>query len=222
MSRGGRAFSSPRSSRCSSNRKAPTSRWRSCKGSLTAIPEFARRRERWSRPASIPGGPKPTQLGSHSFNRRSKGPPEGREAVLQAIGRNSRLAASPEILGTIRKLIARPEAAPSLLPVLQWPALADALVLSLLEQAWPRMTQPQRLDAIEVLLGPPCSAGSVGAFGICAQRAAPGRDGFVAGRARADTARHQQPAVTLVGASRDDAACSRRLPTTRPPCAGRA
>ena len=43
-----------------------------------------------------------------------EGPPEGREAVLQAIGRNNRLAASPEILGTIRKLIGRPEAAPEL------------------------------------------------------------------------------------------------------------
>ena len=85
----------------------------------------------------------------------------GREAVLQAIGRNNRLAASPEILGTIRKLIGRPEAAPSLLPVLKWPVLADAEVVSLLEQAWPRMSQPQRLEAIEVLLGPPCPAGSI-------------------------------------------------------------
>jgi hypothetical protein len=89
------------------------------------------------------------------LQRALEGPDDGRDAVLQAIGRNSRLAASPEILGTIRKLITRPEAAPSLLPVLKWPALDDTLVLCLLEQAWPRMSQPQRVDAIEVLLGRP-------------------------------------------------------------------
>ncbi len=84
-----------------------------------------------------------------------EGPLAGRDAVLQSIGRNNRLAANPEILGTIRKLIAQPEAAPSLLPVLKWPALADAEVLALLKQAWPRMSQPQRLEAIEVLFGRP-------------------------------------------------------------------
>jgi cellulose synthase operon protein C len=84
-----------------------------------------------------------------------EGPAEGRDAVLHAIGRNNRLAANPEILSTIRKLIGQPEAAPSLLPVLKWPALEDALVLSLLEHAWGRMNQPQRLDAIEILLARP-------------------------------------------------------------------
>jgi HEAT repeat protein len=77
---------------------------------------------------------------------------EGREAVLQAIGRNHRLSASPEILRTIRKLIGRPAAAPSLLPVLSWTLLADAEVVSLLERAWPRLNQPQRAQAIDVLL----------------------------------------------------------------------
>ena len=84
-----------------------------------------------------------------------EGQPEGRDAVLQAIGKNSRLAANRGILGTIRKLIGQPEAAPSLLPVLKWPVLADTEVLSLIDQAWPRLTQPQRLEAIEVLLGRP-------------------------------------------------------------------
>ncbi len=81
-----------------------------------------------------------------------EGSPEGREAVLQAIGRNHDLSASPEILGTIRKLIGRPEAAPSLLPVLKWALLSDAEVVSLLELAWPRLNQPQRVQAIDVLL----------------------------------------------------------------------
>ena len=80
---------------------------------------------------------------------------QSRAAVLEAIGRNSRLAADPQILSTIRKLIAQPEAAPSLLPVLKWPVLADNLVLSLLDQSWPRLSQPQRLAAIDVLVGRP-------------------------------------------------------------------
>ena len=92
---------------------------------------------------------------------RLEGPSEKRGAVLQAIGRNSALAANPQILGTIRELITAPEAAPFLLPVLKWPALADSLVLSLLEQAWPRMSQPEHLSAIEVLLAAPCSFGSI-------------------------------------------------------------
>ncbi|MFI5456585.1 MAG: discoidin domain-containing protein [Isosphaerales bacterium] len=78
-----------------------------------------------------------------------------REAVLRAIGRNEKLAARPELLATIRKLIARKEAAPSLLPVLHWPAVRDREVLSLLDQAWPTLTQPQRLEALGVLFGRP-------------------------------------------------------------------
>jgi hypothetical protein len=84
-----------------------------------------------------------------------EGPLAGRDAAMQAIGRNNRLAARPEILDTIRKLAARPEAAPSLLPVLKRPELADAEVLALLGQAWARMSQPQRLEAIEVLFARP-------------------------------------------------------------------
>ncbi len=77
----------------------------------------------------------------------------GRESVLHAIGRNSRLAARPEILDTIRKLAARPEAAPSLLPVLHWPDLGDSEVLAILGQAWGKLSGPQRLEAIQVLFG---------------------------------------------------------------------
>jgi cellulose synthase operon protein C len=81
-----------------------------------------------------------------------EGPPESRAAVLQAIGKNQRLSANPEILSTIRKLIARPEAAPSLLPVLRWSVLADAEVVSRLDRAWPRLSQPERSQAVDVLL----------------------------------------------------------------------
>jgi HEAT repeat protein len=76
-----------------------------------------------------------------------------RDAVLRAIAQNERLAARPELVAAIRKLIARPEAAPSLVPVLRWPAIADAEVLSLIEQSWPKLTASQRLEAIEVLFG---------------------------------------------------------------------
>jgi HEAT repeat protein len=84
-----------------------------------------------------------------------EGPAEGRDAVLRAIGKNSRLAANQDILSTVRKLIGQAQAAPYLLPVLKWPALEDRLVLSLLEKTWVSMNQPQRLDAIEILLGRP-------------------------------------------------------------------
>jgi HEAT repeat protein len=84
-----------------------------------------------------------------------KGTEEDREAVLRAIGRNERLAAHPDLLSTIRELIARKDAAPGLLPVLHWPAVSDSEVLSLLDQGWPKLTQPQRLEALGVLFGRP-------------------------------------------------------------------
>ena len=50
----------------------------------------------------------------------------------------------------------RDDAAPSLLPVLHWPAVRDAEVLSLVVQGWPRLTQPQRLRSDRgVLFGRP-------------------------------------------------------------------
>jgi cellulose synthase operon protein C len=84
-----------------------------------------------------------------------EGDAANREAVLHAIGRNPRLAAGPAILETIRTLVSRPEAAPSLLPVLHWQALRDTEVLSLLDNAWDKLNAAQRLDAIQVLFGRP-------------------------------------------------------------------
>jgi hypothetical protein len=76
-----------------------------------------------------------------------------REAVLRAVAQNERLARRPELLATIRKLMARPEAAPSLVPVLRWTAITDAEAISLLEAAWPKLTSQERLEGIEVLFG---------------------------------------------------------------------
>jgi hypothetical protein len=76
-----------------------------------------------------------------------------RAAVLHAIGRNSRLEASPEIIETIRKLAARPQAVTTLLPVLHWPALGDSEVLAILDRSWVKLSSPQRLEAIQVLFG---------------------------------------------------------------------
>ena len=49
----------------------------------------------------------------------------------------------------------RDEAAPSLLPVLRWPVIHDAEVLAVVLHGWPRLTQPERLQAIEAFLRRP-------------------------------------------------------------------
>src|SRR5262249_6991050 len=49
----------------------------------------------------------------------------------------------------------REEAAPGLLPVLRWPVVRDAEVLSIVLHAWPRLGPPQRLQAIAALLDRP-------------------------------------------------------------------
>ena len=46
-----------------------------------------------------------------------EGNDESRQAIMKLIGRNPRLGARPEILASIRGLLKRDEAAPSLLPV---------------------------------------------------------------------------------------------------------
>ena len=69
---------------------------------------------------------------------------------------------------------------------------------------------------------PPCSAGSVRAFGIRAQRASPRRDGFVSGSARADSCAASAACRHSGRGEPRRRSCSRRWPTTRPPCAGRA
>jgi HEAT repeat protein len=95
----------------------------------------------------------PTAAGNIALLQSAlEGSDSDRQAVLRAIGRNERLAARPEIMGTIHKLMARNDAGPSLLPVLHWPAVRDSEVLSLLDRAWPSLTGPERLEAIDVLL----------------------------------------------------------------------
>ena len=83
------------------------------------------------------------------------GTDEGRQAVMKLIGRNRRLAARPEIIAAIRGLMKRDETAPSFLPLLRRPVFHDAEVLAIVLHAWPRLTPPERLQAIEALLGRP-------------------------------------------------------------------
>ncbi len=84
-----------------------------------------------------------------------EGSPEELASVLQAIGRNERLANRPEIMTVIRRLMNREAAAPALLPLLRWPSVRDAEILSIILHAWPRLAQPERLQAIEALLARP-------------------------------------------------------------------
>ena len=84
-----------------------------------------------------------------------EGTDESRQAVLKLIGRNRQLGTRPEILAAIRGLLKRDEAAPSLLPLLRWPVIHDAEVLAIVLHGWPRLTQPERLQAIEALFGRP-------------------------------------------------------------------
>src|SRR5207244_2804634 len=87
-----------------------------------------------------------------------EGSPADRAAILQAIGRNGRLAGRPELMAAIHRLMNRDDDAPSLLPVLRWPAVRDAEVLSIVLHAWPRLAQPDRLQAIGALLARPALA----------------------------------------------------------------
>ena len=83
------------------------------------------------------------------------GPDETRQAIVQLIGRNERLGKRPEILAAIRGLVQRDEAAASLLPVLKWPVIHDAEALTIILHGWPKLTQPERLQAIEALFARP-------------------------------------------------------------------
>ena len=47
----------------------------------------------------------------------------------------------------------RDDAAPSLIPLLRWPMFHDAEVLAIVLHSWPRLTQPERLKAVEALFG---------------------------------------------------------------------
>jgi HEAT repeat protein len=84
-----------------------------------------------------------------------EGPDETRRAILKMIGRNQRLVNRPEIVATIRRLVTNDEAAASLLPLLTRPVIRDAEVLAIVLHAWPKLTQPERLRAIDAMLARP-------------------------------------------------------------------
>jgi HEAT repeat protein len=76
-----------------------------------------------------------------------------RPALLAAIGRNPGLAADPEIVAAIRKLLDDGEPAAELLPVLGHRELSDSEVLTVLDRGWDGLTPPQRATALEILFG---------------------------------------------------------------------
>jgi cellulose synthase operon protein C len=78
-----------------------------------------------------------------------------RQAVMEAIGRNEQFAVRAEILAAIRRLIAQEKVSPSLIPVLSWPVIHDDEVTAVVPRVWPDLTQPQRLQALDVLLRRP-------------------------------------------------------------------
>ena len=77
------------------------------------------------------------------------------ESILGAIGRNERLVARPEITAAIRRLTDRVDASPGLLPILKSPIIRDSDLVAIISRSWPQLGQPQRLIAIEALLGRP-------------------------------------------------------------------
>ena len=89
-----------------------------------------------------------------------RGESAGREAILRAIGRNQRLARRPELMGAIHGLVHRPDSAAGLIPLLSWPAIRDAEVLSIALAAWPRLEPSQRVEAIKAVLARPALVGA--------------------------------------------------------------
>jgi HEAT repeat protein len=76
-------------------------------------------------------------------------------AILQAVGRNERLAGRPELMAAIRRVMNRDDAAPALLPVARWSAFKDVEVLAIVLHAWQRLSTPERARAIAALLARP-------------------------------------------------------------------
>ena len=70
--------------------------------------------------------------------RRSRG---GRSHP-ESIGRNERLASRPELMAAIRRLMNRDDVDAGLFPVLRWPVIRDAEVVSIILHSWPRLAQP--------------------------------------------------------------------------------
>jgi hypothetical protein len=89
-----------------------------------------------------------------------EGPTEEREAVLRAIGRHEKLARQPELNRAIRNLVNRPEAAPSLIPLLRQDWIRDAEVVAILLHAWPHLEPSRRGAAIEAVVARPGLVGT--------------------------------------------------------------
>ncbi|MDR3617899.1 MAG: HEAT repeat domain-containing protein [Paludisphaera borealis] len=80
---------------------------------------------------------------------------EARPALLAAVGRNSRLAERSEIAQAVPALLARPDAAADLLPLLDRADVSDQDAVNVVAGGWERFDQPQRARALHVLLGRP-------------------------------------------------------------------
>ena len=123
----------------------------------TAIPEFARPRgPSWPTSLRSRGASKTIPSACALFRSALEGTGEEPAGRVEADRpESSGWASGRRFWPPIRELIRRDEAAPSLLPVLRWPAIHDAEVSGRLLHGWPRLSQPQRLQAIEVLLSRP-------------------------------------------------------------------
>jgi HEAT repeat protein len=78
---------------------------------------------------------------------------EAGPALLAAIGRNPGLSSDPVIVAAIRQLLNRGVSAGELLPAMGQRQLADGDVLSALHRGWDGLTPPQRVGALEIVLG---------------------------------------------------------------------
>ena len=131
---------------------------------------------------------------------------ESRQAVLKLIGRNPPARPATGNRGRDPRTVEsrRRRAQPS--PLLWRPVIHDAEVLAIVLHAWPRLTQPERLQAIEALLGRPgprrCRRTPRAGHGSPAPR---GQRPFGC-RARPNVTRDQQPAARS-GAARARPSC---------------
>ena len=84
-----------------------------------------------------------------------EGRPRGGRGHPECNRSNERLASRPELMAAIRRLDEPGRVGAGLIPVLRWPVIRDAEVVSIVLRSWPRLAQPQRLLAIEALLARP-------------------------------------------------------------------
>ena len=199
--------------RCSNGRQCRTFR---CRAGAALRPGSRRRRRRgrWFPTASTQGGRgDPRRI---DLLRSPRGTPERRRPSCRRSAGTSGWR-RPRDPGAIRRLMDRPRPRRACCRC-SMAALADAEVVSLIEHAWPRLTQPQRARRSRC-----CSRARLldrADPGKSALTCSAGVDRPVSGSARADAARHQQPAALWSGEVRRHC-CSRPWPTTPRPCAGR-